>query len=80
MSSSFISRADWQGEVQTMLPSLSRSQAQGLGRISYAVNVLGYCGLTRICGLLAQLENRPLSSVRQKKHHASCENRLGRIA
>lgn len=67
MSSSLISIARWQEEVRTILPNLSRSQADGLGRLSYAVNILGHCGLTHICGLLSPLENRSLAAVRQQQ-------------
>lgn len=65
MSSSVESIARWQEEVRALLPHLSRSQADGLGRLSYAMNLTGHCGLTHICGLLAHLEHRPVQQVRQ---------------
>lgn len=66
MSSSVGSIARWQEEVRGLLPHLSRTQADGLGRLSYAMNLSGHCGLTRVCGLLAQVENRPMGQVRQQ--------------
>lgn len=66
MSSSVKSIAHWQEEVSKMLPQLSRSQANGLGSLSYAMNLTGHSGLTHLCGLLADLEQRPFPQVRQR--------------
>lgn len=66
MSSSVASIARWQEEVRDLLPNLSRSQADGLGRLSYAMGLTGQCGLTRLCGLLAHLESRPMGRLRQQ--------------
>jgi len=66
MSSSVKSIAQWQEEVSRVLPNLSRSQANGLGSLSYAMNLTGHGGLTHLCGLMADLEQRPFSQVRQR--------------
>ena len=66
MSSSVASIAWWQEDVRSLLPNLSRTQADTLGRLSYAMGLTGQCGLTRLCGLLSHLENRPMGRLRQQ--------------
>lgn len=78
MSSSVKSIAQWQAEVSKMLPNLSRSQADGLGRLSYAMNLTGHSGLTHLCGLLADLEQRPFPQVRQRVREFYYEARAKR--
>ncbi len=66
MSSSVTSIAHWQRRIAESLPSLSRSQAQVLGLISYGMLVFDGCGMTRLSNGLAKLEEVPAPRLRQR--------------
>ena len=66
MSSSVESIAEWQNQVQALLPSLSRSEAKVLGWLSYGMVLLDGCGLTKLSQGLAQLEHVPAGRLRQR--------------
>src|SRR5579883_222844 len=66
MSSSVTSIAHWQWRIAESLPSLSRSQAQVLGLISYGMLVFDGCGMTRLSNGLAKLEEVPAPRLRQR--------------
>jgi len=66
MSSSVTSIAEVQNRVREMLPSLSSSQADVLGLLSYAMLLFNSSGLTRMCNGLAQIEQVPAGRLRQR--------------
>src|SRR5262245_10283837 len=66
MSSSVASIAAWQKQVRELLPSLSSSQANVLGLLSYGMIVFNSCGLTRLCNGLARIELVPAGRLRQR--------------
>lgn len=66
MPSSVTSIAHWQKRIAEGLPSLSRSQAQVLGLISYGILLFDGCGMSRLCNGLAKVEQVPASRLRQR--------------
>jgi hypothetical protein len=65
-ASSHPSRANIQREVQELLPSLSRVQANVLGEMVYAMLMVDGCGMTRMCSSMAELLDQPMNTLRQK--------------
>jgi hypothetical protein len=66
MSSSVESLALWQKRVRDLLPSLTKSQAQALGSLSYGMVILDGCGMTRLSNGLAKIEQVPVNRLRQR--------------
>jgi Transposase DDE domain len=66
MSSSVASIAQWQGQVATLLPTLTKPEANVLGLLSYAMLLTRGSGLTRLSNWLAQVEQVPVGRLRQR--------------
>jgi hypothetical protein len=67
MSSSVASIAQWQRQVATLLPGLSKPEANVLGLLSYAVILTRGSGLTRLSRLSGgRLEQVPAGRLRQR--------------
>jgi len=66
MSHHPTSLSQWEREVSTHLPQLSRSQARVLAMYSYATVVLRCCGMTTIAMFLANLQGGSWSTMRQR--------------
>jgi hypothetical protein len=64
--SSHTSIAKMQQEVHELLPSISRSQANVLGEMAYAMMMTDSCGMTRMCSYLSDLLGKPMNTLRQK--------------
>ena len=60
------SRAEMQKEVRSLLPSLSRSQANVLGELVFAMFMVDGCGMTRICSYVSELLDQAMNTLRQK--------------
>lgn len=65
-TSSHPSIAAMQSEVHHLLPSLSRSQANVLGELVFAMLMVDGCGMTRICSYLSELLDQAMNTLRQK--------------
>src|SRR5437588_5828773 len=65
-TSSHPSIAEMQKDVRRLLPSLSRSQANVLGEMVFAMLMVDGCGMTRICSYLSELLGQAMNSLRQK--------------
>jgi hypothetical protein len=55
-----------QKDVRRLLPSLSRSQANVLGELVFAMLMVDGCGMTRICSYLSALLEQAMNTLRQK--------------
>src|SRR5947208_1083956 len=65
-TSSHPSRANMQRDVRSLLPELSRSQANVLGELVFAMLMVDGCGMTRICSYLSALLGQAVGTLRQK--------------
>src|SRR5947199_8232827 len=66
MSSSMASIATLQKRVEEMLPSLSKTEAQVLGLLTYGILMLVACGITGLSHGLAKIEQVPAERLRQR--------------
>src|SRR2546421_7745761 len=65
-TSSHPSIANMQRDVRSLLPGLSRSQANVLGELVFAMLMVDGCGMTRICSYLSALLGQAVGTLRQK--------------
>src|SRR5438132_4603501 len=65
-TSSHPSIAEMQKDVRRLLPSLSRSQANVLGEMVFALLMVDGCGMTRMCSYLSELLGQAMHTLRQK--------------
>lgn len=78
MSSSVASIAQWQRQVATLLPGLSKPEANVLGLLSYAMILTRSSGLTRLSNWIAQVEQVPCGRMRQRLREFSYEAKAKR--
>ena len=58
--------SEWTGTVVTHMPHLSKTQATVLAMWSFAMAVVGCCGLTTVSAFLAGLLDKNENSMRQR--------------
>ncbi len=58
--------SEWTGTVITHMPHLSKPQATVLAMWSFAMTVVGCCGLTTVSAFLAGLLDKNEDSMRQR--------------
>ena len=55
-----------QRDVRSLLPGLSRSQANVLGELVFAMLMVDGCGMTRICSYVSDVLGQAMNTLRQK--------------
>lgn len=66
MSSHLTGLSQWNEEVSTHLPHLSKAQAGVLAMYSYGMVLLGHCGMSRIAYFLSKLLDKKENTMRQR--------------